>query len=135
MQVFDIPDLARGKATTASSAETATLVAANATDGDPGTRWASKYTDSEWIAVDLGAPQSVRRIVLDWEVAAGRDYDLQVSDDGTRWRTVVERRGRTTAGVDTVELPQPVTIRHVRMQGIKRQTTYGYSLYRFEVRG
>lgn len=74
------------------------------------------------------------RIVLDWETAAGRDYDVQVSDDGLQWRTVVERRGRATAGVDTVYLPQPVTTRHVRVQGIKRQTTYGYSLYRFDVR-
>ncbi|WP_328906445.1 discoidin domain-containing protein [Streptomyces sp. NBC_00234] len=135
VEVFDIPDLARGRATSASSEETGTLTAANATDGDPGTRWASLYTDSEWLAVDLGAPQPVRRIVLDWEAAAGRDYDLQVSDDGTQWRTVAERRGRTTAGVDTVELPAPVTARHVRMRGVARQTTYGYSLYRFEVRG
>ncbi|WP_240662470.1 discoidin domain-containing protein [Streptomyces sp. WAC 06738] len=37
--------------------------------------------------------------------------------------------------MDTVELPQPVTARHVRMLGLKRQTGYGYSLYRFEVRG
>ncbi|WP_406378708.1 discoidin domain-containing protein [Streptomyces sp. NBC_01618] len=134
VQVFDVPDRARGRATTASSTETPALAAANATDGDPGTRWASKYTDNEWIAVDLGSLLPVSRIVLDWETAAGRDYDVQVSDDGLQWRTVVERRGRATAGVDTVYLPQPVTTRHVRVQGIKRQTTYGYSLYRFDVR-
>lgn len=134
VQVFDIPDRARQKTTTASSAETPALAAANATDGDPGTRWASKYTDGEWIAVDLGASLPVSRIALDWEAAAGRDYDVQVSDDGAQWHTVAERRDRTTAGVDTVHLQKPVTTRHVRMQGIKRQTTYGYSLFRFEVR-
>ncbi|UYQ62476.1 discoidin domain-containing protein [Streptomyces peucetius] len=63
---------------------------------------------------------------------AGSDYDLQVSDAGVRWRTVAKRRGRTTAGVHTVELLQAVTARHVRMRGLKRQN--GYSLYRFEVR-
>lgn len=72
--------------------------------------------------------------MLDWATAAGSDYDLQVSDAGVRWRTVAKRRGRTTAGVHTVELLQAVTARHVRMRGLKRQTTYGYSLYRFEVR-
>ncbi|MFE7356167.1 discoidin domain-containing protein [Streptomyces sp. NPDC057543] len=66
-------------------------------------------------------------------VPGGRDYDVQVSDDGLQRRTVVERRGRTAAGVDTVYLPQPVTTRHVRMQGIRRQTAYGYLLHRFEV--
>ncbi|MFG2497117.1 discoidin domain-containing protein [Streptomyces sp. NPDC048441] len=136
VQVFDIPDLARGKAASASSAETASLGAENAVDGDPSTRWASKYTDGEWLAVDLGEARTVRRVVLDWEAAAGRDYDLQVSDDGASgWRTVAERRGRDTAGVDVVDIEPPVSTRHVRMQGVKRQTTYGYSLYRFEVRG
>lgn len=135
VQLFDVPDLARGRAATASSAETGSLGPENAVDGDPSTRWASEYTDGEWLAVDLGEVRTVRRVVLDWEEAAGRDYDLQVSDDGASgWRTVAERRGRTTAGVDSVDL-EPVTTRHVRMQGVKRQTTYGYSLYRFEVRG
>ncbi|MFF1562840.1 discoidin domain-containing protein [Streptomyces sp. NPDC058293] len=136
LQVYDIPDLALGRPTTASSAETATLTAPNATDGDPGTRWASKYTDDEWIEVDLEQTRTVRRIVLDWETAAGRDYDLQVSADatGSSWSTVAARRGRTTAGVDTVDL-DAVEARRVRMLGVKRQTTYGYSLYRFEVRG
>jgi hypothetical protein len=136
LQVYDIPDLALGRPTTASSAETATLTAPNATDGDPGTRWASKYTDSEWIEVDLEQTRTVRRIVLDWETAAGRDYDLQVSADatGSSWSTVAARRDRTTAGVDTVDL-DAVEARRVRMLGVKRQTTYGYSLYRFEVRG
>lgn len=136
-QVFDAPDLARGRKATASSAETASLGPENAVDGDPATRWASKYTDAEWLAVDLGEARTVRRVILDWEAAAGQDYDIQVTEDAAGaggWRTVAERRGRTTAGVDSVDL-EPVTARHVRMQGVKRQTTYGYSLYRFEVRG
>lgn len=135
-QIFDAPDLARGRKATASSAETASLGPENAVDGDPATRWASKYTDAEWLAVDLGEARTVRRVVLDWEAAAGQDYDIQVTEDAAGeagWRTVAERRGRTTAGVDSVDL-EPVTARHVRMQGVKRQTTYGYSLYRLEVR-
>lgn len=135
-QVFDAPDLARGRKATASSAETASLGPENAVDGDPATRWASKYTDAEWLAVDLGEARTVRRVVLDWEAAAGQDYDIQVTEDvagEAGWRTVAERRGRTTAGVDSVDL-EPVTARHVRMRGVKRQTTYGYSLYRLEVR-
>lgn len=135
-QVFDAPDLARGRKAKASSAETASLGPENAVDGDPATRWASKYTDAEWLAVDLGEARTVRRVVLDWEAAAGQDYDIQVTEDAAGeagWRTVAERRGRTTAGVDSVDL-EPVTARHVRMQGVKRQTTYGYSLYRLEVR-
>ncbi|MCF3124008.1 discoidin domain-containing protein [Streptomyces arenae] len=137
VEVFDAPDLARGRKATKSSAETASLGPENAVDGDPATRWASRYTDGEWLAVDLGRARTVRRLLLDWEAAAGRDCDLEVTDDpagASGWRTVAERRGRTTAGVDAVDLAEPVTARHIRMRGLKRQTAYGYSLIRFEAR-
>ncbi|MDJ0464490.1 discoidin domain-containing protein [Streptomyces sp. H27-C3] len=75
-----------------------------------------------------------RRFLLDWEAAAGRDYDVQVSEDGTHWRSVVERRGRRSAGQDAAEI-EPVAARFVRLLGLARQTRYGYSLWRFEVRG
>ncbi|MEV6521183.1 discoidin domain-containing protein [Longispora sp. NPDC051575] len=125
-------DLALNRPTTASSQETAGLAPVFATDGEQATRWASTYSDNQWIQVDLGATKSVGGVVLDWEGAYGKDYDIQVSADGTTWTTVSQRRGRTTAGVDAVTLT-PVNARHVRMQGLARGTTYGYSLFRFEV--
>ena len=30
-----------------------------ATDGDPGTRWSSAFSDPQWLEVDLGAPQQI----------------------------------------------------------------------------
>ncbi|WP_433334373.1 discoidin domain-containing protein [Spirillospora sp. CA-294931] len=133
LQVFGMPDLARGRATTASSAEVERLGPSNATDGDPGTRWASEYTDNEWLSVDLGAPASIRHVLLDWEDARGRDYDVEVSDDGRTWRTVASARDKTGAGVDEHTFAA-TTARHVRMRGLRRATTYGYSLWRLEVR-
>ncbi|MEO3850331.1 discoidin domain-containing protein [Streptomyces sp. B8F3] len=133
LQVLAAPDLARDKKITASSSETSGLVPENANDGDPTTRWASQYTDDQWLAVDLGGTHRVRRVVLDWEAAAGRDYDIQISADGTVWTTVVERRGRQEAGVDTVDFTEPRDAAHVRMKGLARQTDYGYSLWTFEV--
>lgn len=125
-------DLAFNRAATASSSETASLVPSNAVDGTPSTRWASQYTDGQWLSVDLGSLQPFSKVGLDWESAYGKDYDIQVSDDGTTWRTVAQRRGLAAAGVDTLTFPA-TTARHVRMQGITRATGYGYSLYAFEV--
>ncbi|WP_327712598.1 family 20 glycosylhydrolase [Streptomyces sp. NBC_00464] len=125
-------DLAFNRAATASSSETSSLVPSNAVDGIPSTRWASQYTDGQWLSVDLGSRQPFSKVNLDWEPAYGKDYDIQVSDDGTTWRTVAQRRGLATAGVDTLTFPA-TTARHVRMQGITRATGYGYSLYSFEV--
>ncbi|MFE3454870.1 discoidin domain-containing protein [Nonomuraea sp. NPDC059194] len=133
LKVFDAPDLARGKPTTASSSEVDYLGPANATDGDPKTRWASAYRDAEWLQVDLGAAQQISRVLLDWEEARGKDYDVQVSDDGAAWQTVAAVRDKAGAGVDEPSFA-PVAARYVRMQGIKRATTYGYSVFRFEIR-
>ncbi|MEV7238700.1 discoidin domain-containing protein [Streptomyces sp. NPDC051020] len=134
MRVFEVPDQALHRPTAASSSEVASLGPENATDGDGKTRWASAYRDGEWIQVDLGSPQTVRRVLLDWENASVRDYDIQVSDDAASWKTVASVRGKS-AGARVDELTfQPVTARYVRMQGIKRTTGWGYSLWHLEVR-
>ncbi|MBJ3809278.1 family 20 glycosylhydrolase [Streptomyces flavofungini] len=125
-------DLAHRRPTATSSTETAAFPASHAVDGSATTRWASRYTDDQWLSVDLGGDHRVKSVRLNWEAAYGKDYDIQVSPDGTTWRTVAERRGRTEAGEDTLTFPA-TTARHVRVQGITRGTGYGYSLYSLEV--
>jgi hypothetical protein len=84
-------DLARGRATTASSNSTG-YEPAKATDGTSSTRWAVATTDrarlDSWLSVDLGSSQSVSRVRLNWETAYATDYRVQVSDDGKTWRDV-----------------------------------------------
>lgn len=134
MRVFDAADLALHRPTTASSSEVPSLGPENATDGDPASRWASAYRDGEWIQVDLGQVQPVRRVLLDWETASGKDYDIQVSDDGTNWKTAAAVRDKPAgARVDDLTFA-PVSGRYIRMQGIKRTSSFGYSLRRLEVR-
>ena len=47
--------LSQGKPATASSSENAGMAAADAVDGNTGTRWSSAFSDPQWIQVDLGA--------------------------------------------------------------------------------
>ena len=54
------PLLSQGRPATASSAENATMAAANAVDGNTGTRWSSAFSDPQWIQVDLGADRRHR---------------------------------------------------------------------------
>jgi hypothetical protein len=50
-----------GKTTTASSTENAGFPAADATDGNTGTRWSSAFSDPQWLEVDLGSgPRSAK---------------------------------------------------------------------------
>lgn len=72
-------------------------------------------------------------MILRWEAAYGSSYRIQTSPDGATWTTVAQT---TTGdgGVDNVAFA-PVSARYVRMQGVKRATGYGYSLYSLEVYG
>jgi len=42
-----------------------------------------------WIRIDLEKRAQLTRVVLDWETAYGKAYDIEVSDDGeSGWKTV-----------------------------------------------
>lgn len=125
-------NLALGKSAVASSSagsSTPGLVI----DGTIATRWGSAYTDNEWIYIDLGAAKPLNGVRLWWEGAYASAYQLQVSNDAATWTTVYS----TSAGAGGVEDINfaPATGRYVRMLGIARATSYGYSIWEFEVYG
>ncbi|MFG3345694.1 discoidin domain-containing protein [Streptomyces sp. NPDC048018] len=125
--------LSQGRTATASSVEGAGYAAAAAVDGDlTGTRWASQWSDDQWLQVDLGARADISRVVLNWEGAYGKAYDIQLSDNGTDWRTV---RSVTAGDGGTDDLTLSGAGRYVRLQGVTRATGYGYSLWEFRVYG
>lgn len=132
-------NIALNKPATASSTEQDRLRASNAVDDDNEassrrTRWSSKFNDRQWLQVDLGRSFYVCNVVLKWERAAayGEDYEVQVSDDAETWTPIYRTTGRT-GGTDTLAPAGNVAGRYVRMQGLKRGTGYGYSLFDFQV--
>lgn len=126
-------NLAYRKAATASSVS-GSNTAANAFDGNTGTRWESKQgSDNEWITVDLGMNYLIRGAVLNWETAAASDYTLQISSDNSNWKTAYSEIGGS-GGIEKISF-SPVYGRYVKMAGTKRTTPYGYSLYEFSVIG
>jgi beta-glucosidase len=126
------PDLALGQAVAASSIEGPGLEPENAVDGDSGTRWASAFSDPQWIYVDLGTPTLVDQVLLNWEAAFGSAYEIQVSDDAAAWTSVFAETGGN-GGVDALNVCG--TGRYVRMFGTSRGTPFGYSLFDYEVYG
>ncbi len=100
-------------------------------DGDFKTRWGSKWSDPQWLAVDLGEKKTVEKVILHWEDAYAQIYQVQVSVDGKKWYVVhsaiKEKKGKDEISFD------PVSVRFLRMYGIKRKTGWGYSVYEFEV--
>ncbi len=104
-----------------------------AVDLNMNTRWASaNWTDNEWIYIDLKATANITRVVLRWEAAYGRGYQIQVSNDATNWTTIYST---TTGDGGMDDLTVSGSGRYIRMYGTARGTSYGYSLWEFEVYG
>jgi hypothetical protein len=123
-----------GKAATASSTQptdgNGSYGAGNVTDGNFTTRWASDWSDPQWVYVDLGSSQTFHHIQLAWESAYASAYQIQVSNDATNWTTVYS----TAIGdgnFDDIDVTG--TGRYVRMYATARGTAYGYSLYEFGI--
>ncbi|WP_372629331.1 discoidin domain-containing protein [Cohnella sp.] len=125
------PNLAEGMPAVASSARAADVAPGNAVDGLLSTRWGSNYSDSEWIYVDLGLSRSIQKVVLHWESAYGKEYQIRVSDDATNWTTVYST-ATGAGGIERISF-EPVNARYIQMYGTKRGSSYGYSLWEFKV--
>ncbi|MEU9553709.1 discoidin domain-containing protein [Streptomyces werraensis] len=129
-------NVALNKPTTASSFQPSygdcPCEPAKATDGRADTRWASDWSDPQWIQVDLGSATSVRKLQLVWDPAYAKSYEVHISDNGTAWRTIYS----TTTGngdIDTIDVA--ATARHVRLHLTARGTGWGYSLHEFGIYG
>ena len=126
------PNIALGKTVTTSADESASLTGANAVDGDTTTRWASSYADANWISIDLGSQFDITGVKLNWETAYGKSYQLQSSNDGVTWNTVYS----TSTGAGGIEnITISTSARYIKLNGILRGTSWGYSLWEFEVYG
>jgi len=124
--------LSQGHPAAASSVQGAGYPAANAVDGNTATRWSSAFSDPQWLQVDLGATHTISQVVLNWEAAYGKAFQIQTSNDGTTWTTIYS----TTTGTGGIQtLPVTGTGRYVRMFGTQRATGYGYSLWEFQIYG
>nr|WP_322726505.1 beta-N-acetylglucosaminidase domain-containing protein [Streptomyces spongiae] len=123
-------DLARGAKSASSGDETKDFPASAANDGDPKTRWSSPAEDGAWWQTELPEPVRLGQVVLRWQDAYAAEYRVQVSTDGRTWRTAAAvRDGR--GGRESVRMDER-DVRFVRVQGVKRGTQYGYSLWSVE---
>ena len=130
---FKTSNALSGKDAVASSVSADAAGAMAIADANNNTRWCSNYTDNEWVYEDLGEEKEISSVILNWESAYALAYKLQVSTDAVNWKDVyVTDKG--IGGTEQITFSS-VRARYVKMQGIKRATQWGYSLYEIEVYG
>ena len=99
---------------------------------DNGIGWSSVFgSDPQWIALDMGVPREIGRVVLNWQAAYAVSYRLETSSDGQNW-TQIYSTDKGQGKIETITFA-PVTARWIRMYGVKRATKFGYFLWGFHV--
>ncbi len=137
--------LSRKKPVTVSS-ELAGFPAANAVDEEIRSWWsATTGSAGEWIQIDLGAKKQIEAVQINFadQDSTGKGistdvyrYRLELSDDGKRWRTALDRsaQGRD-APHDYQVLPRADTARFVRLSNVHSPDGGKFSLYDLRVFG
>ena len=115
---------------TASASERGDLGAAAAIDHDENTRWSSGFSDDQYLVLDFGQSVAISRVRIDWERAHASQYLLQVSNDGTNWTTIKTVNDSQGGVEDWTGLSGQG--RYLRMQGVKRSSDYGYSIFEIQ---
>lgn len=143
-------NLAAGKVAYAST-EQGTNTAASAFDGNAGTRWESSAAENQWIYVDLGTSVELDHVVLNWEGAYARHYQVCVAEEltdemlanltdddetnnfSTGWEIVADKTCESYEQNQSLAEVAGKLGRYVAINCIERGTTWGFSLFEIEV--
>ena len=130
------PHLALDKPATASSEENSGLGAGKAVDGIESSRWASAWSDPQWIRVDLESTYLVDEVRIYWQYASAREYKVQVADNPSGpWTDCAHITNNNDHEAWKTHTFTPRAGRYVRIECLQRTTEWGYSIFELEVYG
>ena len=108
-------NLALGCKVEASSYYDEDFKPAYAVDDNNGTLWRPKGTDSEWLKIDLGKPQTIKTIMTQFEYGTQfYQYLIETSTDGHNWKVFADKSQNRLAGSPMVDFGN-TKARYVRL--------------------
>lgn len=99
-------------------------------DSNPETRWQGDNLEGEWLEADFHRPMNVDRVVITWEVAHAKSYQIHVRI-GQTWRKVAETQSGKTG-----RMTHPVNLTGVeglRIDNMQAGTEWPPSIFTIEV--
>ncbi len=117
---------------TSSSIEKLELGPQNVVDGDKHTRWSSEHSDNQWLILDLGEEIEISGLVIDWEYAYAKEYEILFSKDNINW-TKVYFVDDSDGGTDEIFLKRN-KVKYIKINCIKRGTVWGFSIYEIRLK-
>ncbi len=118
---------------TASSSENDAFGPEYVLDGNTATRWGSKFSDNEWLEIDLGESKEISGLTLFWQTAYASSYEVLLSDDGKDWKSVY-KQDKGAGGNEEIYFDKAAA-RYIKLVFGKRATEWGYSLFEVSVNG
>ncbi len=118
---------------TASSSENDALRPENVLDGNIATRWSSKFSDEEWLKIDLGELKEISGLTLFWETAYAASCEVLLSTDDKDWKSVY-KQDRGAGGNEEISFGK-TQARYIKLVFRKRATQWGYSLSEISIDG
>lgn len=121
------------------AAEASSGTSSLAIDGKSDTRWESAHEeDGQYIIVHLDEVYALSRLNISWEAANASAYNIHVSPDteGDTWtevKTLSDLEGGNR--VDKWTFDTLVDARRIKIECVKRNLTYGYSIFEIEAYG
>ena len=113
--VIKSKNLALGCKVEASSYYDEDFKPAYAVDDNNGTLWRPKGTDSEWLKIDLGKPQTIKTIMTQFEYGTQfYQYLIETSTDGHNWKVFADKSQNRLAGSPMVDFGN-TKARYVRL--------------------
>lgn len=128
-----VSNLALNKSVTTSGNESPELSGNYMVDNNLVTRWSSNFADDAWFIIDLGNAYQVSEIILHWEAAYGKKYQVQLSTNGVSYTNIANITAGT-GGIESITLNNQ-SVRYIKFQGVERALPYGYSLWEVKVMG
>ncbi|WP_051605503.1 discoidin domain-containing protein [Sediminibacter sp. Hel_I_10] len=105
-----------------------------ATDGDSSTKWESSLEEDQSLTLDLGSPNTINAVTIDWGIASANNYFLSGSVDGTNWTEIAEK-SNMNYGARTDVINVNAEFRWLKVDGVSPNTQNGYAIYEINVCG
>ncbi|MDP8217415.1 MAG: discoidin domain-containing protein [Candidatus Theseobacter exili] len=106
----------------------------NAVDGLDWTRWSSKFNEEEVVRFKLDGIHLIERVFIIWQDAYAKEFDVEVSIDGSKWVKVYSVDSGE-GGEQDINF-SPTRGRFLRLNFRKRALPqWGYSFWEVEIYG
>jgi hypothetical protein len=95
--------------------------------------WSSQFSDYQWLMIDLGEIREMVGLVLYWEAAYAKSYNILLSADRKEWQKVYSTT-QSDGGIDDIYFGKRKA-RFIKIIAKERATSWGYSLWEVAIKG